>query len=248
MKNPKFVISVFFCLFLVAGCVGKQSASSGPVDPSKAYSGGACHQEGVTQAEYIACLEQVVELLEEGQGLETGSSAQPSANPTTTSSAPPSLPPTTTARPMPPPLSLAYASPAPTTRVVVPVPQVGCSVQEKMLLRVNNPTDYVVEVRGPIAVITCMGDGVIPALVLKKGARGPVQIMVVPPRSKTYFIFTSKGVGPKIQVDFDIYLNMGPEAPAPWIRSFKPPPFKVPMNHRFDMNWQDITDNLINPR
>ncbi|MFH1620532.1 MAG: hypothetical protein ABIB04_00415 [Patescibacteria group bacterium] len=249
------VVSVFF-LFLT-GCVAEHSATQ-PIDPAKAWKGGECRRErGITNAEYTACLEQYTQLLAVGQGIEqrrdhveieVRKDPRPPASSSSSEepSAPPPAPSPAVSPPPPPPVRPAYVPLPPVmSTVVIPRPQIGCDVQKSMTLLVDNPTDYVVEVRGPVAALTCMGDGVIPAMVLRHNGRQPVQTMVVPPRSDSYFVFTyPQGIGQSVQVEFDVYLNLGPEAPAPAIGYLKTR-YQVPITRNFDHNWQDILPGLI---
>lgn len=124
---------------------------------------------------------------------------------------------------------------------LVQMPQMNCRTQEKMLLRVANQTDYLVEVRGPLEPISCRGRSVLQRLV-SKGQ--PVVANVIPPRSTSYFIFRSDGVSEHTLVDFDVYIDFGFNVPARWL-GYIEWEFQVPIARFSDMNWIDVTDYKI---
>lgn len=255
LKKTIGFVPVLVIVALVVGCSASASQSKTAADWRLAWREGKC-QKDAGEAAYNACLEKENETYKRNPPPPVSSSVTVEHGKVTAGPANPPPPPSASSPqpvvppPVPPPVAQVPAAPQQVTLqsgVVTYVPVATgpyCSTSNALTLEVSNNTDYLVEVRGAnILPLNCDAPKFVPARVIRRN--GVIDATwVLPPRMKARVVFLplNGGLG-QVRVDFDAFLNLGPNAPAPAI-GYMAREFTVP-HPRGDKNWQDVSPSFL---
>jgi hypothetical protein len=228
----KFGFASIIAVLFIAGCVETPSAKSAAWQT--AWKDGQCTKDA-GDAAYTACVEKDAA----SQGainkrlIAAGASAAP--QPSAQASAPPAAPPPQASAPVPPPAppqAPPPAAPAPPqapmqqtlkSGVVVWVPVASgpyCSVQDALAFEAQNESDFLVEVRG-VVPLNCDGQHFTPAKVVRRSGVVDVTWVVSPHTTAQFTSLPLNGGLGDVEINFDMFLNLGPGALAPTVGFLK---------------------------
>lgn len=212
---------------------------------------GECDKGLASPEAYTACLEEQNKVMAETMRRKQASAPAPapppvaaplppSAGPVPVAPVvPPALPPVAAALPPPPtPTTLASG-----TVTFVPVATgYYCSVGKNIMLLVRNESDLLLEVRGRVVPLNCdLGNHWVPARVIRRnGVVDDTWVIPGHTTAKMVFLPMNGGIG-NVDVQFEAFLNLGPQAPALATGHFDRT-FLVPSRDG-EPNWQGASDS-----